>query len=118
MNPSYKEGDKLYVITRQDIDPGYQDMQSMHGAIQFSQEHKEIHNVWFKQPNYLLAWLSAKDEGELFEILSKASQLGIKFSIWREPDVENEVTAIALEPGEKTAKLCKGLSFALRELGG
>ena len=116
MNPQFKEGDKLYVVTRRDMSPGYQGVQSMHGAIQFSVDHKEIHKAWFEQSNFL-GWLSAKDEGELFELLAKASRKQIKFSIWREPDVDNEITAIAFEPGEASMELCKKLPLALKEFG-
>lgn len=115
MIPQYKEGDKLYVITRRDIAAGYQGVQSIHAAIQFIKEHPEMSNAWFEQSNFL-AWVSVEDEPALFELLSKASRKHIKFSIFREPDVDNQVTAIALEPGELSAELCKKLPLALKEI--
>jgi len=56
--------DKLYIVTRSDMSPGYQGVQSIHAAIQFGVEHPEIHKLWFESSNYL-AWLAAKDEGHL-----------------------------------------------------
>lgn len=108
-----QEGDKLYVITRRDLDPGYQGVQSIHAMRQFSEEHPEIDNEWFKVSNYL-AWLSVTDESEIFALLSKAEEKQIKFSVFREPDVENQITAIVLEPGQKTAELCRRLPLALK----
>lgn len=43
----------------------------------------------------------------------KAESNNIKFSTYREPDLEDQYTAIALEPGKITKKLCQGLKLAL-----
>ena len=56
--------DKLYIITRQDMSPGYQGVQSIHAAFQFAAEHPEKWKSWFEKSNYL-AFLAAKDEGHL-----------------------------------------------------
>jgi len=42
-----------------------------------------------------------------------AKEKEIKFSIFREPDFDDEITAIALEPGRKSKKLCSKLNLAL-----
>ena len=115
MTPEFKEGDKVYIITRRDMSPGYQGVQSIHAMRQFSEEHPDIDKAWFKQSNYL-AWLSVTDEAELFELLAKAARKHIRCSIFREPDVDNQVTAIALEPGVHSSEVCRHLPPALREL--
>ncbi len=111
---TYKPGDKLYVITRKDIEPGYQGVQSMHAAIQFGKDHKDINDAWRDQSNFL-AWLSVDDEPALYELLADAVRKHIKFAIWREEDMDNQITAIALEPGKKTSELCKRFDLALKE---
>lgn len=108
-----KEGDKLYVITRADLEPGYQAVQSMHALRQFTAEHPEIDKVWFEQSNYL-GLLSVKNEEELVKLIEEATSKEINFSIFREPDIDNQITAIALSPGPKSKKLCSRLPLALR----
>ena len=108
-----KEGDKLYVITRADLEPGYQAVQSMHALRQFTAEHPEIDKIWFEQSNYL-GLLSVKNEEELLGLIEQATNQGINHSIFREPDIDNQITAIALSPGAKSKKLCSRLPLALR----
>jgi peptidyl-tRNA hydrolase len=110
-----KTGDKLYVVTRRDIAPGYQGVQSQHAAIQFAFDHPERAAEWFKVSNYL-AWLSVEDEVELMRLITSAQDAGLRWSAFREPDVGGAITAIAIEPHPKTAELCKGLPLSLREL--
>lgn len=113
MSLQIKEGDKLYVITRSDLDPGYQAVQSMHALRQFTAEHPEVDRQWFEQSNYL-GLLSVANEIELQDLISMAVQQDIKFSIFREPDIEDQITAIALAPGPKSKKLCSRLQLALK----
>ncbi len=108
-----KEGDKLYVITRADLEPGYQAVQSMHALRQFTAEHPEIDKAWFEQSNYL-GLLSVQNEQELMQLLERAAEQGISASAFREPDIDNQMTAIALSPGPKSKKLCSRLPLALR----
>jgi len=56
--------DKLYIITRKDMSPGYQGVQSIHAAIQFTFEHPEKCKTWFEFSNYL-AFLAVQDEAHL-----------------------------------------------------
>lgn len=113
MSLQLKSGDKLYVITRQDLDPGYQAVQSMHALRQFTEEHPEIDREWFAVSNYL-GLLSVANEVELQNLIELALRQDIKFSIFREPDIDNQITAIALAPGVKTKKLCSRLPLALK----
>lgn len=110
-----KMGDKLYLITRRDIEPGYQGVQSCHAIRQFTADHPDRDQEWFKSSNYL-AWLSTENEIELMRLLVAAQDLGLKWSAWREPDVGGAITAIAIEPSPKTVELCKNLPRALKEI--
>lgn len=76
-------------------------------------EHPDINKEWFDKSNYL-GFLSVANEIELNKIIDKATYHGIKCSIFREPDIGNEITAIALAPGIKTRKLCSNLKLALK----
>lgn len=89
-------------------------VQSIHAGIQFVFEHPEYAEAWYKQSNYL-GFLSVANESELVQLIEQAMAKGIKFSVFREPDIDNQITAIALEPGNKSKKLCSRLKLALSE---
>lgn len=108
-----KPQDKLFLITRQDLSPGYQAVQSCHALRQFTAEHPEKDLEWFTTSNYL-ALLSVKNEHELRKLFIDAKESGLKCSGFEEPDVDNELTAIAIEPGERSRELCKKLPLALK----
>jgi len=114
MKHKIKSGDKLYLITRRDIPPGYQAVQSCHAIRQFTAEHPDRDLEWFRDSNYL-ALLSVEDERELMRLLVQAKDLGLRASAFREPDVGGAITAIAIEPQTLTAKMCSKLLLALKE---
>ena len=82
---------------------------------QFTADHPEIDKEWFISSNYL-GLLSVKDELALIELIRQAGDNNIQYSIFREPDVDNAITAIAIAPGKKSKKLCSKLPLALRDL--
>lgn len=105
------------MITRQDLAPGYQGVQAQHGLTEFIFQHPDIAQAWYKQSNYL-GFLSVTNEAELKLLIEKAAEQGIIFSVFKEPDIDNEITAIALEPGTKSKKLCSRLQLGLKEYNG
>lgn len=105
--------DKLYIIVRNDLAPGAQLAQSCHVAFSFSQEFPKITSHWMKESNYICV-LSIENEQELVKLIDKARNLDLRFSIFRESDLEDQITAIALEPGERSRKLCRNLKLALK----
>lgn len=76
-------------------------------------EHPEIAKDWHSKSNYLCL-LAVDNELELYNLLSRAVEKDIKFSIFREPDIDNQITAIALAPGAESKLLCSKLKLALR----
>ena len=114
MNLQIKEGDKLYVVTRQDISFGYQGVQAQHAIVEFCFQHPEIAKTWYENSNYL-GFLSVANENELMALAEQAAANDIHVSVFREPDVDNEVTAIAIAPGPKSKKLVSKLELALKD---
>lgn len=106
---------KLYVVVRGDLKPGLMLAQSCHAAVGFRHEHEDVAKQWIEESNYIVV-LSVKNEDELYSLICKAKTLNIKVSIFREPDINNEITAIALAPGEKTKEICSKLKLALRDI--
>ena len=109
-----KRGEKLYVVTRRDLSPGYQAVQSIHAAQQFAIEFPTLNREWQEQSNYL-GFLSVKDEGALKNLAAKAMRLGLAVSVFCEPDTFWHATAIAIEAGTKSRRLCNRLPLALSE---
>ena len=101
---------KLRVITRRDLPTGYQAVQSGHAGIQFQQEHRRIAKRWYTKSNYLI-FLTVSNEQELERLISLADGSGLKVSVFREPDLNNEITAIAIEPSSVSDELTKNLKL-------
>jgi len=104
---------KLYVITRQDLSPGAQAVQSCHALMQFSCEHPDLGKTWYEQSN-TLSLLAVENELQLQQLLFEAQERGIRTAAFNEPDLKNALTAIALEPSPKTRRLVARLPLTLR----
>jgi len=98
-------------VTRSDLTPGARAAQSCHALRQFTFEHFSLDSEWFHTSNYLVL-LETENEESLKELLGLAKMREIKFSIFREPDFDDEITAVAFEPGGKSKKLCSRLKLA------
>jgi hypothetical protein len=59
--------------------------------------------------------VNADNESHLNQLIEKAKINQINLSKFIEPDLDNQVTAIALAPGDKSKRLCKNLKLALRD---
>jgi hypothetical protein len=104
----------LYIITRRDLTPGQQMLQSAHAAIEFQHEHVEI-AIWWNIHSKYLVFLSVENELELHKLLEKIKLYAIKHSTFFEPDLGNQLTSIAIEPSELSQKLTSRLPLALKE---
>jgi len=52
-----------------------------------------------------------KNEEELKSLIDKAKTQDIQVSVFREPDINNEITAIAIEPTIDSVKLTSTLNL-------
>ena len=95
---------KLRVVTRRDSSIGYQAVQAGHAAIQYQHEHTESSLDWDNNSNYLI-FLTVDEENHLERLIANAQLKGITVSIFREPDLNNEITAVAFEPCDESRKL-------------
>lgn len=100
-------------MTREDLNPGAQIAQSCHVVSSFMQEHADIAKEWMENSNYI-AVLASKDEQALLSLIERAKKKGVKFSIFVEPDLNNALTAVALEPCPDSKKLCSSFRLALK----
>jgi len=103
--------DKLYLIVREDLPPGQQAVQAAHALRLFVALHPEIDRAWYEESN-TLALLGLPNEVALGVIVEKAQRLGVPVACFREPDRNNELTAIALGP--RGNNLTRNLPLALQ----
>ena len=101
---------KLYVIVRSDLEPSQQAVQACHAVVQFQADHPKETEVWYEKSN-TLALLGLPNEVALGVIVEKAQRLGVPVACFREPDRNNELTAIALGPQGK--RLTRNIPLAL-----
>jgi hypothetical protein len=90
-------------------------VQSAHAAIDFQHDHPEVASQWQTKSNYL-ALLTVADEEALIKLITKAIFTGIKHTIFREPDLGNEITAVAFEPTDAAKKLTSSCPLMGKEV--
>lgn len=103
---------KLITVVREDLTTGYQAVQSCHAAIGFIMTFPEMSKEWYEVSNHLCQ-LSITNEKMLRKLYWKAKNKGIKVVEFKEIDLNNELTAIALEPSKEARKLVQGLKLML-----
>jgi len=103
-------------VTRRDLDPGYQLVQSAHAVADFVLEHPAEAKEWHEQSNYIVC-LSTENELSLIDLISKLTRNGIKHTIFREPDIDNQITSVAIAPCEEARRMTSSLPLALKGIG-
>ena len=93
---------------------GYQATMACHAAIDFQHDYPVESTQWHKSSNYL-AILTVKDEQALIDLIVKASLRGIKYTVFSEPDLNNQITAVALEASSASKKLCSSCPLLGKE---
>jgi len=74
----------------------------------FGDEHPALERSWFRTSNRLVL-VRVEGEPALRCLLEEARVLGLSASAFVEPDLDNALTSIALEPGAKASRLCRRL---------
>lgn len=91
-----------------------QAVQSAHAAIDFVIKYPELSLIWHNKSNYLVV-LSVKSQECLNSIINQLEKTNLKFISFVEPDLNNEITAVAIEPGDISRRLCSRFGLAFRE---
>lgn len=100
---------RIYTLTRTDISYGQQAIQAGHALAQYIIEHNpHIKGDW---GNGSIINLALGSEKSLKRWVKKLEILGIKYSLFKEPDINHEITSIAiLSEGD----IFKGIPLSLR----
>ena len=106
------ETPKLVTVTRTDLPEGYQAVQSTHAAIDFVFEHPTRAGPWHKNSNTLVM-LTVKDTRGLIHLMRKCDYLSLAYTVFREPDIGNQITAICMEPHPEVYKMTAKLSLLI-----
>ena len=87
----------------------------MHAAFAFAHKQWTTLLPWLTRSNFLVL-VAVPDEAALYALITQAHERGIVHEGVREPDVNDEITAVALSPGRDAERLCASLPLALREV--
>lgn len=106
---------KLTTIVRDDLDAAYKIPQSIHSVTAFINKHKDVYNEWNLKSNYLCCLETSLNK--IRDIIDLLEMLSIKYSVFLEPDIGNEITAITIQPLDSKThkKLFKNLNLANHE---
>lgn len=83
---------RLYVLTRQDLNLPYRSCQAGHAVIQWANDYPDLNKEW---NNHVLIYLSVPNETELKQWMYKLRDQSIKYSIFIEPDLDYQITALS-----------------------
>jgi peptidyl-tRNA hydrolase len=100
---------KLYLVTRRDLPPGARAAQLCHALREFVEKHRDEDRAWFEASNTLVL-LETENEGTLSKLASEAIASKVPAAEFREPDLNDSLTAIAIGPSGR--KLVRELRLA------
>jgi len=94
---------------------GYQLPQAIHSVVNYIFSYPEDARIWHNNLDYLVV-LNIDNEEDLIKLMNKAEELNIKFSAYREQDLDWQYTAVTFETGKITKKLCQNLKLAMSNI--
>src|SRR5258708_2755309 len=104
---------KLVSITRQDLTRGYQVVQTAHAIADFAYDHSDQFRQWKEQSNSIIT-LSIMDEVSLIALYERLKIKTPYITAFREPDVQDQMTAICVYGTPEIRKMLSNLPLALR----
>jgi len=111
MEPSSTQHeDKIYIVTHQELSTGYQTAQSAHAIAELLMAEPVIASKWHRDSNSIIV-LAAKNAKELFFLNEQSISAGLSPVIFREPDLMDEITAIAFAPSALNKKFLRKLTL-------
>jgi peptidyl-tRNA hydrolase len=110
---------KLYLVTRADLRYGSQAAQLVHGMASFARDHYAKFVEWERTSNTVVC-LAVSNETALHSFLERVNQINATkngnyaISTFREPDFDDTLTCVVLEPDETLTRICGGIPLACR----
>jgi Peptidyl-tRNA hydrolase PTH2 len=114
--PSSRErADKIYLVTHADLSVGYQITQTAHVIAELAVAYPEHFNAWHGVSQSIIV-LQERNSEALTELYIKARRESLTVQAFREPDLGDEITAIAFLPSKETVGLLSNLPLAGRNV--
>jgi peptidyl-tRNA hydrolase len=88
---------KLYLVARWDLKSGARAAQLCHALRAFVAAYPACDKEWYERSNTLVL-LEVRDEAALDRLVKKCRRRDIEVAEFREPDLGNSLTAIAIGP--------------------
>ena len=85
---------RLYVIVQKALSTGLKIAQACHALRQFTEAYPEIDRTWFEHSNNIVIL----EHDDLLGKSQLLKELGFAVAEFREPDLNDELTAICVEP--------------------
>jgi len=103
----YHDVPRMYVIVRGELSETYRLVQGAHALAQFAMAHPVEFDEW---NNQYLIFLKVFNKNALIDfIVYTLSKHNVPYSLFREPDLDDQVTAVALYDN---GKVVEGLPLA------
>jgi hypothetical protein len=93
---------KLFIVLEKALDAGLKMAQAVHAGFLFDEEYPELRHQWYTESNNIVVL----EEEDLPTLADELEKRGYRLSRFTEPDLDDRLTAICVEPAAKKA-LCK-----------
>ena len=92
----------------QTLKPGQQIAQCAHAVADFSIHHPQLFKEWHDISNYICCLIAP----DLEELEARCRKQGMSYTSFREPDLNNQLTAIAIEPSQLAKSIVRSYKLA------
>ena len=89
--------DRLYIVVSGELTDGQKAVQACHALRAFVADHPDIDRRWYEESNTIVL-LEASGEMAIIGLWEKMRCSGVECSMFREPDLDDVMTAIAIAP--------------------
>ena len=111
---SYDPNWKMRIVVDRNLPPGAVVAQALHALVEFGQEHPETVATWHQLSNSVVAMGASSTQLE--ELIERCKKKHVRYSVFREPDLEDRLTAVAVEPTRDGKRVTSNYPLALRDL--
>ena len=88
---------KLYIVTHKALTTGQQIAQVAHATAAFAQHRPDAFTNWYKNSQFIIV-LAVPSLHELEKLSAKLTNSQIDTVVFREPDMDDQLTAFAVNP--------------------